>query len=346
MPQISAKFIDPLFQGLADRQKAVLMGRFGLSAAGRKETLEAIGKKFDITRERVRQIESGALEAVAKNARGFGMAQSILKEAKRILQSSGGAMRKETLIDELTRQFDGLTESYFSLLVSATKAFHARAEDDHYHALYYADKDALKRAENFVGQWVSYLKAHKDSILSGAGSYEEEFKDFVKDKKISPAHASEYVALSRRIHRNSFGDIGLAEWPEVRPKTIRDRIYVVLKKEKQPVHFEDIAKLINTAKLDARPAIASTVHNELIKDHRFVLVGRGMYGLAEHGHEPGTAAQVISRILKKKGPLRSNEIILAVQKERLFKHNTILVNLQNKRAFRRLEDGRYHVREA
>lgn len=344
MSQTSPKLIDPLFKGLAERQRAVLAGRFGLAGSGEKETLDSIGKKFGITRERVRQIESSALAAVAANVRGFATAQSILKEAKRILKEGGGAMRKEALIDELSGQFDGLNANYFGLLLAASKAFHARAEDDAFHAFFYLDKDSLKKAEAFVKEWIGFLKSKKSSVL--AGNYDEEFKSFVKDKKAAPAHAEQYVALSKRIHRNSFGDVGLADWPEVRPKTIRDRIYVVLKKEQKPVHFEDIAKLINTSKLDARLAIASTVHNELIKDPRFVLVGRGMYGLSEHGYEPGTAQEVIARILKKHGPLKSHEIVLAVQKERLFKHNTILVNLQNKGLFQRRDDGTYQVREA
>ena len=344
MAQISSKLTDPLFKNLTDRQKAVLIGRFGLGNGGEKETLEAIGQKFDITRERVRQIESSALSAVAANTKSFATAQAILRESKRVLAASGGAMRKEALIDALSGQFEGLTANYFGLLLAASKAFHFRAEDDNFNASYHLDKDSFKKAETFLNQWINYLKSKKHSILEGR--YNEEFTAFVKEKKISPAAAEQYALLSKRIHRNSFGDVGLAEWPEVRPKTIRDRIYVVLKKQKQPVHFEDIARLINDAKLDARLAIASTVHNELIKDRRFVLVGRGMYGLSEHGYEPGTAQEVIARILKKQGPMKSAEIIQAVQKERLFKHNTILVNLQNKSLFQRDEGGAYRVREA
>jgi hypothetical protein len=344
MPQISPKLIDPLLKGLAERQKAVLIGRFGLGPSGEKETLEAIGKKFNITRERVRQIEASALFIVAANARGFAVAQNILKEGKRVLQSSGGVMRKDALVEVLSGEFDGLTANYFGLLLAASKALSLRAEDDNFHAFYYLDKESFKKAESFLGQWLSALKSKKNSILEGG--YDDELKNFVKEKKISSAHAEQYAALSKRIHRNSFGDIGLTEWPEVRPKTIRDRIYVILKKQKKPVHFEDIAKLINDARLDARLAIASTVHNELIKDNRFVLVGRGLYGLSEHGYEPGTAQEVIARILKKKGPMKSTEIIQAVQQERLFKHNTILVNLQNKNLFQRDSEGAYKIREA
>lgn len=344
MAQISTKFTEPLLKDLTDRQKAVLVGRFGLGSSRKKETLEAIGKKFEITRERVRQIEASALATVADNVRGSAAAQSVLKEAKRVLQTSGGVMRKDSLIQALSEEFEGLTANQFGLLLAASKAFHLRAEDENFYSFYYLDKDSSKKAEAFLSQWINVLKSKKNAILEGG--YDDEFKNFVKEKKVLPAHAEQYAALSRRIHRNSFGDMGLTDWPEVRPKTIRDRIYVVLKKQKKPVHFEDIAKLINEARLDARLAIASTVHNELIKDERFVLVGRGLYGLSEHGYEPGTAVQVIARILKKHGPLKSHEIVQAVQKERLFKHNTILVNLQNKNLFERDEDGSYKVREA
>ena len=92
MAQISSKLTDPLFKNLTDRQKAVLIGRFGLGNGGEKETLEAIGQKFDITRERVRQIESSALSAVAANTKSFATAQAILRESKRVLAASGGAV--------------------------------------------------------------------------------------------------------------------------------------------------------------------------------------------------------------------------------------------------------------
>ncbi|MEK7077431.1 MAG: hypothetical protein AAB967_04355, partial [Patescibacteria group bacterium] len=110
--------------------------------------------------------------------------------------------------------------------------------------------------------------------------------------------------------------------------------------------FRAIADLINKAGLGGRKALAPTVHNELIKDKRFVLVGRGMYALAEQGYEPGTAKEIIRKILKRDGPLTPPNLILAVQKERLFKANTVLANLQNKNLFERVEGGAYRVREA
>ena len=70
-----------------------------------------------------------------------------------------------------------------------------------------------------------------------------------------------------------------------------------------------------------------------------------MYSLAEFGYQPGTAKEVISSVLKKHGPLPSKEIIGLVKQQRFLKENTIIINLNNRKYFRRLNDGRYHLVE-
>lgn len=345
MTQFS-KTLDSLLEGLSERQRKVIIGRFGLDGKGKvdRETLEAIGKIFGITRERVRQIEAASLKIIAGNAKENLAVQSLLKDAKRELRDAGGVMLQEKLVENLAAFYEGLTENHMALLLGALHAFEFHPGDETYRPFYYLDKESFRKGEAFISQWAKFLRSQKPAVLEGA--YFDKFKEFAKEKKVPLPQAENYMAISHLIHKNSFGDIGLAEWPEINPKTIRDRIHLVLRKKKQPVHFTDIAKLINEAKLDDKVALASTVHNELIKDPRFVLVGRGMYALAEHGYEPGTAQEVIKKILRREGPLRSDDIVLAVQKERLFKHNTILVNLQNKALFERLDDGRYKSKEA
>ncbi|MCX6798171.1 MAG: DNA-directed RNA polymerase subunit delta [Candidatus Falkowbacteria bacterium] len=85
----------------------------------------------------------------------------------------------------------------------------------------------------------------------------------------------------RNLEQNKYGDWGLADWKEIKPKTINDKIYLVLKNQGEPMHFTEIAKKINEVKFDQKTANAATVHNELILDNRYVLVGRGVYGLRE-----------------------------------------------------------------
>jgi len=173
--------------------------------------------------------------------------------------------------------------------------------------------------------------------------FDELFSQAVKTHNLNDSIAVNYVSISKKFGVNPYGDFGLMKWEEINPKTAKSRTYLILKKHKTSLHFREIAKKINEMKLSNRKTLFQTVHNELIKDPRFVLVGRGMYGLAERGAMPGTAKEVIARILKNKGPLPKEEVINLVKQERMLKENTILLNLQNKRHFKKLSDGRYHI---
>ncbi|MDP1629616.1 MAG: hypothetical protein Q8L57_03285, partial [bacterium] len=151
-----------------------------------------------------------------------------------------------------------------------------------------------------------------------------------------------WVDLSKRISSNPFGEYGLTSWPEIRPQGVRDKAYLVIKKEKTPLHFLQISRLIEKTFQSHRPVHYQTVHNELIKDGRFVLVGRGTYALNEWGYEPGTVKEVIASILKNaKKPMTKNEILEAVTRQRQVKELTVIFNLQNRKYFQRSADGRY-----
>jgi len=344
MTQTANKILEALTSKLTPRQREVIWGRFGLDKKGEPQTLAALGGRYRVTRERVRQIEASALDLIRKEIVKHGGCADILERAKKYLRDAGGVERAEDFVAYIAGLADGLTERHLTLLREASKALEFHPEDKYVRAFYYADKNALKNVSAFIAQWASHLKGKKQHVL--AGRYDQEFADFIRKRSVSKDHAARFVGISKRIHQNPFGDVGLAEWPEIKPQTIRDRVYLVLKKKATPLHFRTIAQTINEVKFEGRPASAPTVHNELIKDARFVLVGRGMYALSEHGYEPGTAREVIHRTLKKQGALRPKDVITAIAKERFFKPNTILVNLQNKRFFERLPDGTYRVREA
>lgn len=338
------KIMNGLFSALSPRQKEVVAGRFGLEKSKEPETLAAIGERLRVTRERVRQIEKSALIILQRQINATPSCLDILSRSKRFLKENGGAVRQDALLKHLEASTDDLTGNQLELLLKASGAFTSYQEDKDFWPFYYVGKNELKTATSFIENWGGFLQKQKHTVLEGR--YEDQFKYFLKMKNISKNHAEAYLGISKRIHKNPYGDIGLREWPEIRPVTIRDRIYLVLRKKGEPLHFETIAKTINEVNFDGRVALASTVHNELIKDQRFVLVGRGMYGLTERGYEPGTAKVVIKRILQKHGPMKPNDVVVHVQKERFFKPNTVLINLQDKNLFKRLPDGRYHIREA
>ncbi|OGY98561.1 MAG: hypothetical protein A3A43_03025 [Candidatus Liptonbacteria bacterium RIFCSPLOWO2_01_FULL_56_20] len=337
------KIFNAFWDGLGDREKEIIVARFGLDKSGRMQTLAALGDRYGITRERVRQIEAAALSALRGKISESAACTEILEKSKRFLKESGGAAKKENLFQHHRTFAEGLGENQLAVLLEASGAFSLYPEDKDFWPFYYTDKASLRNATAFLGQWASFLGSKRDHVLSGR--YGEYLESFLKRKGTSRAHAANYLSISKKIHKNPYGDIGLTDWAEIRPRTIRDRIYLVLKKQRDPLHFRAIARTINDVGFGGRKASPPTVHNELIKDERFVLVGRGIYALREHGYEPGTAKEVIKRVLTREGPLKPRDVILAVQKERFFKPNTVLVNLQNKAYFQRLQNGTYHVRE-
>ena len=340
----TTKIINTALNGLSPRQREVLEGRFGLKG-GEGETLAAIGDRMGITRERVRQIENAALAVAKTNITGDAEAVALLDKIKKYIAGNGGVAKKVDVAAYADALAKGIGENQIDFLSEASAAFNVYREDEDYHPFYYVTDKDLKNAQAFVDGWSHFLKSKKENAFSAA-TYQAELANFSKTKAIENTLAQNYLSITKRIHSNRFGDIGLREWPEINPTTIRDKIYLVLKKGGAPLHFEDIAKKINDVKFDAQVALAPTVHNELIKDERFVLVGRGMYALKEHGYEPGTAREVIAKVLKTSGPMKATDVVARVNRQRFFKENTILINLQNRSAFERLSDGRYRVREA
>ncbi len=343
---VMGKIINVALTGLKPRQKEVLTARFGLEKNdGEGETLAAIGDRLKVTRERVRQIEAAGITLARTNISKSPEAAVFLEKLKKYIVSRGGVAKRTDVLQYAGTLVRGTQANHLDFLSEVSGSFKLYREDGEFLPFYYGSSKDLKEAKAFVDGWVNHLRAHKEKVFND-GSYQTQLASFIKTKSLNAAIGENYLGITKYIEKNPYGDMGLREWPEVCPATVRDKIYLVLKKKGEPLHFEDIAKHINKAGFDEQEALAPTVHNELIKDERFVLVGRGMYGLREHGYEPGTAREVIAKVLKTGGPLRANDVVSAVNKQRFFKQNTILINLQNRNFFERTPDGRYRVREA
>ena len=267
----------------------------------------------------------------------------LIQSAKKQLKTFDGVLKTETLLASL-KSFEGITENHLSFLTEVSQTFHFHPEDGDSYAFYFLDKNTKETAVNFIEQLAKSLRKQKEAVL--AQGYNKIFKSAVSRERLTEGRAENFQSISKKFHVSAYGDFGLTEWPEIRPRAIRDQIYLVLSKKKEPLHFETIADLINKSEFTSRKALVPTVHNELIKDSRFVLVGRGIYALSEHGYKPGTVQEVIKRLIKRHGPMKPKEVLEAVMKERILKPNTILINLQNKSFFERLRNGAYRIRES
>ncbi|MEK7076958.1 MAG: sigma factor-like helix-turn-helix DNA-binding protein [Patescibacteria group bacterium] len=337
------KNIDALLQGLLEgfnpKQQKVILRRFGLKS-GECATLQEIGDELGVTRERIRQIEEDTLKKL--EPRVTDAAGPVVSFASTHLDQSGGVRRDDFLVGDIasyiypdTRAKHAHEKIRFFLTAAKTPLF--ERENDDYHAFWYSNDEARTKFFNFVKGVMDFLQSTPEKTGPRYANYLATCNNFAE---------CHYLNIPKSFGVNVFGDFGLRSSPEIEPRTVRDKAYLVLRKHAKPLHFGDIAKYVTRYGIDSKPAHVQTVHNELIKDKRFVLVGRGIYGLREQGFEPGTVREVIARILKKKGPMQPHQVVKLVSEQRFLKENTILLGLQNKRHFRELHDGRFNVKEA
>ncbi len=329
-----------LLEVLPDRARDVLEKRYGLGADGETYTLEAIGKSYGITRERVRQIENYGLQSIQKSEAYKKHYDLFIEMQKLIDQLGGGIIAEHVLLDELTTEPTTRNHIYF-LLVVGDPFFKAKENPNYSHRWYTERKiaDTVEKALKNV-----HKSLEKDALIS-----ESEILEMFRNEliEIADRHDEEtlkrWLLISKQIGRNPLGDWGPADSPNIRVKGIRDYAYLAVKRHGSPMHFREVAEAIK--ELFGHDAHVATTHNELIKDSRFVLVGRGLYALSEWGYTAGVVKEVLRQILETEGPLSREEIIDKVRKERYVKDNTIMVNLQDTNLFRRLANGQYTLAE-
>lgn len=318
------------------RVREVIARRFGLGGKQR-ETLEAIGQDqaYKITRERVRQIEENGLKVLSQPK-----LMSSLKPVFSLLESylaeNGGLVREDKIFADLAQQGDA---GAILLFLTLGPQFHRVGQTEKFHPVWAINKNNIKRSAKVVDGLVKHFNS-KNNIVT-----QQELVQLAKkrDAGISEAALVAYVDACKFIDQNHFGHFGLSHWPQIKPKGVKDKAYMVFQKEKRPIHFAEVTNLINQEAFGGRPAYVQTVHNELIKDQRFVLVGRGVYALSEWGYQPGTVIELIGSLLNRNGSLTKEQIIEEVMKQRLVKENTILINLQNRKLFKRDQEGKYSL---
>ncbi|MFA6076523.1 MAG: sigma factor-like helix-turn-helix DNA-binding protein [Candidatus Paceibacterota bacterium] len=323
---------------LQARASDVIMNRFGLTALGERKTLEEIGKKYNITRERVRQIEDAALTFIKKSSM-YRAEQAIFDELKQLLHKLGSIVAEHELLPYISK--DKTTQNHIHFFLTLGDAFKKHREDDHFHARYSVDDEMSEKVHEALRKLYESLK---DEDLVPETEIIKKFLDHLKDVALDYRNEEmvrRWLSMSKNVAKNPLGEWGKASSPNIRIRGVKDYAYLVMRRHGTPLHFKEVADSIS--KTFNKKIHYATCHNELIKDSRFVLVGRGMYALSEWGYKKGIAREVIADILKREGPLGKGDIIQKVNKERYFKKNTILVNLANPKYFKKNKSGLYDV---
>lgn len=316
---------------LPERQREILIERFGLFNKKRK-TLEEIGRKQKVTRERIRQVQN---TAILKLKKSLEEAKEILDYLEKFLKKQGGLKKEDLLIRHLISK-EG-NEGFLIFLLHLHEKAKKRKEDKDFYTFWFVEETAFNKAQKLINHLQEHLKKKKE-LYKEDELYKVATLAFDLDKN----HFVSYLEISKKIQKGAHGYFGLVDWPEISPKGVKDKAYLVLKLTGRPLHFREITEKINEVFSNNKKALYQTVHNELIKDKRFVLVGRGIYALSEWGYKEGTVKDVILDILKKsKKHLPKEEIIKEVLKQREVKRNTILLALSDKKLFARDNKGNY-----
>lgn len=321
-----------------ERARDVLMRRHGLVAAKNIETLESVGQSYGITRERVRQIENRTLMLIQKSEAYLQEARAF-EELARAIDVFGGVAPQDELIKHVAQQESEY--NYILFLLHVGNDFNIRKESNEFVHHWYKDDAHSKMVRDTLR--ALYAELSESAVIS-----EEDILDKYQ-QHLHTAHIIQvdkevllrWLSLSKKIARNPLEEWGRISSPSVRVKGMRDFAYLTLKRNGSPLHFREVAEQIH--ELFGKDAHIATTHNELIKDARFILVGRGLYALSEWGYSKGVVKEVIADVLRKNGPLTKTELIERVKRERYVKDNTITVNLQDVDIFTRLEDGKYSV---
>jgi len=318
-----------------ERERDIIARRFGLY--DRKETLEQIGESLGITRERVRQLEKAILIRLRIAAESdLPHIERLEKLLIRHLYDLGRVARLTDLAAQVGAGNTERDRAHIGFVATLAPRLSVIEENDfYYRSVGITEHHDEEKIIMFVDELVEVIKQHGQPLTT------EELHEKVSHDH--PDHVRALASVSKNL-ANLKDKWGLAKWPTVNPKNIRDKIYVILQQNGKPMHYNAIADAIKASDFKRKNVTTQAIHNELIKDSRFVLIGRGIYALKDWGFHKGTVADIITEVLKKEGkPLHRDEIVKRVLKHRQVRETTVLLNLQDSKRFKRTAKATYTI---
>lgn len=323
---------------LKERDRKIVSKRHGV-LQNEKSTLDSIGRELNLTRERVRQIEKNLIAELRKQVKTLEDFQKHSDHIQGVISKRGGLVAEVDLLESLGVRAvaEANVIRFILILMEGVEEIRESKHVKNSWKLLGFDEKVLTE---FLGAVYGVLegrgKPHKTEHLLELVKETESYKKHAEN--LLDSVMRNFLSASLHLDKNPLGEFGLNHWPEIKPRDVGDKAYLALKSHGKPVHYAEITEIINKLGFSGRKAHPETVHNELIKDDRFVLIGRGIYALSEWGYRSGVVADVITEVLSENngGPLNREELIKEVMKRRQVKRNTIMVSLSNKELFKKV----------
>lgn len=340
LPKVQ-ELINSLLIVLSEKEKYIIENRFSLNGNPRL-TLEKIGAKYNVTRERIRQIEKNALKKLSRNVNNTQL-RDLTALALQTLQDNGGLMSEDALISAVVSNVDSaenIDVNSLRLTIDLDKEIVREHNTIRFRPFWRLAEIKPSMVKKVCDLTVKELKkAEKIMSYTKVASITREKLGM---ETITDAMARSATGLDRELKTVNEG-VGLAGWRNINPKTLRDKIFYVFNQTTKPLHYMDIANKISEFGFDTKTVNTQAVHNELIRYPEFILIGRGIYALKDWGYEEGTVADVIERVLREHRELSRDEIVDRVLEKRQVKKITILLNLKNKDQFVKVGKDSYKL---
>lgn len=315
---------------LSDKERDVIQRRFSLDGK-QKETLDRIGKSYQITRERVRQIESVALKKLARISMDPSM-RKIHNLAFHVLVSHGNIMSEDFLISEMLKNMNetkNLDVNAMKLAMKVSDQIVKQEKNQFFRAFWRTSETRLVEVKTCIKAIQSEMKKQKEVMT------EEALTKLLQDKFTAEMIKST-LCVDWEFKQTEDG-WGLTSWRHINPRSIKDKIMIIFKDIGKPMHFTDIVNHVLKSFSAKKVVTHQAIHNELIRHDDFVLVGRGVYALNEWGLPSGTVCDLIKTVLEEnKEPMKRQDIINAVLEKREIRIGTISLNLQKYPFFKRV----------
>jgi hypothetical protein len=309
-----------------EREIAILCDRFGIGKNAK--TLHAIGLTYGVTRERIRQIVNNSLKKIQKNCLSPELAKNI-KLIESQVEKNGGIITKADLAKAFGTS-DIQEQNAINFCASLSDKLSLVKESKDFKQSWSKKSLKIQKIKDVSKKSLAVLKEQKKIVSA---------KKIADEIKETPELVSAVLASTKEAMKTDKGEWGLTAWPHVNPKSIRDKSKYIMVRHGKPLHYSELTKKIG--EIGTKNVTKQSVHNELIKNNEFVLVGRGIYALSEWGYEPGVVEEVIVEVLEEEGaPLHKDEIIRRVLEKRIVKESTIVLNLQRDR-FKKVDKVNY-----
>ena len=328
------EILNTLLKTLNNKEQEIISRRYGL---GNKEidTLASIGKDFTVTRERIRQIQVYGFKKLQRNVHKTKLTD-LQNWALNTLKEQGDIVTEKTFENLLKTKFPQYKNNIQELKLASILFNEIVHENNKINIrVHFRNSNiSLKSIKNICTTARKILKNKAESMSQN--QLVSQIQDQIKTDNLNLRKKLILAAvkLDRRIKVKS-DSISLTKWRHVNPKTLYDKIFFVLRKQKSPLHFSEITNKIIDKKFDNKSVSQQAVHNELINRTDFILVGRGVYALAEWGYKEGTVTQVIQDILQTEGPQSYEQLLDSVLQRRKVKQITVQININNKKLFAR-----------